>query len=107
MPPAPGARRDAQAAGCRSAVCHGPHARGDGVSGLTTGQRVRVRRSGKVGILITLGQRADEDGPYVAALVLLDPFVAHWADERPSCLTALEGIYRVEDLEAAAPGAIF
>ena len=73
-----------------------------------TGQRVRVRWSGKIGIVRALGMQQDEEGDdYWAALVSLDPFVARFSGDRPSCLTTLEGIYALEDLEEAAPGAVF
>jgi hypothetical protein len=75
--------------------------------GLVTGQRVRVKRTGKLGVVTALGRREDEDGFYTAALVLLDPFVARWSGAAPSCVTTLEGVYAIEDLEEAPPDAVF
>ena len=73
------------------------------MSALAPGQRVRVKRSGKTGVVTALGKREEAGHMTVAALVLLDPFVARWSDCRPSCVVALEGIYGADDLEALCP----
>jgi hypothetical protein len=72
------------------------------MTALTTGQRVRVRWSGKTGIVTDSQLRHHPDGT-PSALVLLDPFVARWHDTRPSCVTTLEVIYATEDLEGLCP----
>ncbi len=63
----------------------------------TVGQRVRCTWSKKLGRVLDPQIRHYPEG-VPGVLVSLDPFVANWHDDRPSCVTTLEVIYAAEDL---------